>query len=83
MRAIGFRRSSNNPSFLVTYYVGNEEVVGLQESYYGPGVERLLGLGLVWSCWSQRFPVRRGHDYHRHAISRSRRRPDLAWYCPG
>mgnify|MGYP001157113646 FL=1 len=45
MRAIGFRRSSNNPSFLVTYYVGNEEVVGLQESYYGPGWSGYWGWG--------------------------------------
>jgi len=35
MRAVGFRRSSNNPSFLLTYYVGDEEVARLQESYYG------------------------------------------------
>ena len=45
MRAVGFRRSSNNPSFLVTYYVGNEEVVGLQESYYGPGWSGYWGWG--------------------------------------
>ena len=45
MRAVGFRRSSNNPSFLVTYYVGSEEVARLQESYYGPGWSGYWGWG--------------------------------------
>lgn len=45
MSAGGFRRSSNNPSFLLTYYVGNEEVVRLQDSYYGRGWSGYWGWG--------------------------------------
>jgi hypothetical protein len=34
----GFRRSSENPSFRIIYYVGGEEVAALRDSrYYGPG----------------------------------------------
>lgn len=45
MAAAGFTRSSNNPSFLVTYYIGIEEVARLQESYYGRGWGGYWGWG--------------------------------------
>ncbi len=43
--AAGFTRSSNNPSFLVTYYIGVDEVVLLQDSYYGRGWGGYWGWG--------------------------------------
>lgn len=41
----GFRRSAENPSFLVTYYVGVEEVTEITEDYYGYGWGGYWGYG--------------------------------------
>ena len=45
MIAAGFTRSNNNPSFLVTYYIGTDEIVRLQDGYYGPGWGGYWGWG--------------------------------------
>ena len=45
MIAAGFTRSSNDPSFLVTYYIGIDEIVLLQAGYYGPGWGGYWGWG--------------------------------------
>ena len=45
LTAAGFTRSSNNPSFLVTYYIGVDEVVLLQSGYYGRGWGGYWGWG--------------------------------------
>lgn len=38
MRAVGFTRSSDTPTLLLTYYVGVEEVGEIDDgAYYGPG----------------------------------------------
>ena len=41
----GFVRSSEDPSFLVTYYVGSEEVTEITEDYYGYGWGGYWGYG--------------------------------------
>ena len=41
----GFRQSSENPSFYVTYYVGVEEVTGITDDYYGYGWGGYWGYG--------------------------------------
>ena len=45
MNERGFNRSSTDPSFLVTYYVGVEEVVRIQQNYYGRGWGGYWGWG--------------------------------------
>ena len=45
MIAAGFTRSSNNPSFLVTYYIGVDEIMALQDGYYGRGWGGYWGWG--------------------------------------
>ena len=45
MIAAGLTRSSSNPSFLVTYYIGVDEIVLLQAGYYGQGWGGYWGWG--------------------------------------
>ena len=45
MAAAGFTRSSDSPAFLITYYIGIEEVARLQKSYYGRGWGGYWGWG--------------------------------------
>jgi len=65
LAAKGYTKTTSQPSFKVIYYIGVDEITGINTTYYGGG-------------WGGYWGLRRGNGDDRHPRPGSGGRPDLA-----